>query len=1157
MSRFLMACIACLACLNPHNLSAQSENPLGADFELVVQHGHTDGVNNLIFVDDGRFLLSSSKDGHIKVWDVAEGLLLRSIPAHRGYITSIVLLPDNRHILTASADDTAAVFDFNTGERLGTTIEHSYSPTIALSSDGTWFASGDASGKIRIWSLPDCRLLKTHVPKARMQTYSIFLSPDGTRIALYSGDSWGNEKGFRVIDAASGEILMLIDCKDFENAWFSADSTRLVTAMTAKDDDLPENISRVRAFDARTLEPTGELARLAYSADCSQDQKTLAVVPYVDGKVQQIIEFYGFGDFSPQGDFKAKPYLCSARLSSLDGWLCIMCRAHENFFLEEDYTTYIYDLPSGKKLTKYEQGHKEKTIYATDICKAKDLLAMGESSGCINLRTITSENPDRKLESGGTYWGTIAVDQDEKLLAAGTWGAHVSIWSLETMGKLGSFQAHDRDLKVMEIGPDGRTLYTGSSDETVKAWHLPEGKLKHTFTNQEKEIMAIAVNPANDRLCVTTRAFKAYLYDLTSNSLIHTQDKIVADVILPSADGKLFGLYNHDNGVGLALIDSQTGALKEERYKFHYNGIAYFGFDNQFQFAAGLGCGEHSALKVWNADTQRLFNVYDAGTKTGHSFALHHTGTRLAMGYTFDCGIEAWDFKTGKWINEFVGHSGMVEALRFTHSGKHLISASTDGTIRIWEVETGRNITLIEEGEEWLAFADNGYFDSSANGGRLVPIVGNLRAYGIDQFATLLNRPDLMLASMGLGSQAAIDHYAQQHARRLKKLGLDENIKVTDMHVPKSRIRSAEVKGKQADLAFELSDEKYPLIRYNLYVNDVPIFGALGREVAGQRINAAETIELGRGRNKIEVSCMNSQGAESYRALTFADYDEPAPGDLYYVGFGVSDYSDDSLDLGYAHQDALDLAEALQNMTSEFGRIHVRTYVDDEVTPACIDAAKEFLSRGRVDDTVVVFIAGHGMHAAGERAGYYYLTHNADLDDIPGTCAPFERIEDLLQGIAPRSKLLLIDTCESGELEDDMEARYMACADSRGVRARTSRGIAQVARIKRPERKRTHILERNRYIYNDLARRSGAIVFSSSRGNEFSYEKDELRNGLFTEELLNGFSGRADADGNGSITTDELRAYVIKAVSELSGDLQHPAVDRDNIFQKFAFPVIR
>ena len=102
--------------------------------------------------------------------------------------------------------------------------------------------------------------------------------------------------------------------------------------------------------------------------------------------------------------------------------------------------------------------------------------------------------------------------------------------------------------------------------------------------------------------------------------------------------------------------------------------------------------------------------------------------------------------------------------------------------------------------------------------------------------------------------------------------------------------------------------------------------------------------------------------------------------------------------------------------------------------------------------------------------------------------------------------------------------------------------------------KRNYLYQKDRYIYNDLVRRSGAIVFSSSKGGELSYERSDIENGLFTEYIMKALTTtEADKDKNGTVSTDELREYVSTQVAKASGDLQHPTVDRDNIYQKFGF----
>ncbi len=83
-------------------------------------------------------------------------------------------------------------------------------------------------------------------------------------------------------------------------------------------------------------------------------------------------------------------------------------------------------------------------------------------------------------------------------------------------------------------------------------------------------------------------------------------------------------------------------------------------------------------------------------------------------------------------------------------------------------------------------------------------------------------------------------------------------------------------------------------------------------------------------------------------------------------------------------------------------------------------------------------------------------------------------------------------------------------------------------------------------------------MFSSSRGGELSYESDELGNGFFTAEIINApTTGSADKNQDGFVSTDEMQNYVIEAVSGLSSDLQHPTVDRSNIYQKITFPLIK
>lgn len=44
--------------------------------------------------------------------------------------------------------------------------------------------------------------------------------------------------------------------------------------------------------------------------------------------------------------------------------------------------------------------------------------------------------------------------------------------------------------------------------------------------------------------------------------------------------------------------------------------------------------------------------------------------------------------KSGKLLKEFIGHSSFVNDAQFSNDSHHIISASSDGTIKIWNIKT-------------------------------------------------------------------------------------------------------------------------------------------------------------------------------------------------------------------------------------------------------------------------------------------------------------------------------------------------------------------------------------------------------------------------------------------------------------------------------------
>ncbi|HRI68250.1 MAG TPA: caspase family protein [Polyangium sp.] len=573
----------------------------------------------------------------------------------------------------------------------------------------------------------------------------------------------------------------------------------------------------------------------------------------------------------------------------------------------------------------------------------------------------------------------------------------------------------------------------------------------------------------------------------------------------------------------------------------------------------GNSTGQQLVVSAFDVRTGASVWTTRIGDSVTQTMQVSLDGTWLGVAGT---NVSVLDAKTGSVRGVWPGDSEVIEAIAFSPDNRHLLAGGRSGVTTLHRLDERASVHMIASADDWLIYSDDGYFDASRKGGRLLAAVNDLQAYRIDQLAVRNNRPDILLTRLGIGTPEMVAHYRARYNRRLDKLGIrSESALPTFAMTPQVTLQNVDVQGNAAVVRFEAVARNADLLRYNVFVNDVPLFGPTGKPTSGRTQRIEERIELGSGPNKIEVTALDAAGAESLRAVRSVDHGAVVKGDLYYVAFGVSRYKNPKYNLGYPHKDVLDLGEVLRAGAGKtFRHVHVRTHVDQEATVENIRRAKDFLKDAGVEDTVILFIAGHGLHSRDAAADYYFATHEIDPKQLATTAARFEVVEDLLMGIRARKKLFLMDTCESGEREENDAPSGGIPGASRALVPRPTRALeldlAATQSAPGSATPKALVFDRERYIYNDLLRRTGAIVISSSRGSEFSFELPEIENGVFTEEMLRALtSDVADRNHDGIVSTDELRTHLSQAVPGRTDDQQHPTVDRDNLEVSFGFPV--
>jgi WD40 repeat protein/tRNA A-37 threonylcarbamoyl transferase component Bud32 len=73
------------------------------------------------------------------------------------------------------------------------------------------------------------------------------------------------------------------------------------------------------------------------------------------------------------------------------------------------------------------------------------------------------------------------------------------------------------------------------------------------------------------------------------------------------------------------------------------------------------------------------------------------TGAGIPVEGTFDCYLQLWDAETGQELRRFKGHRSSIYSAAFSPDGKRIVSnsATPDNSVRIWDVESGKQLKRI------------------------------------------------------------------------------------------------------------------------------------------------------------------------------------------------------------------------------------------------------------------------------------------------------------------------------------------------------------------------------------------------------------------------------------------------------------------------------
>ncbi|NJL88599.1 MAG: hypothetical protein HC916_01475 [Coleofasciculaceae cyanobacterium SM2_1_6] len=210
-----------------HSFTKGRAHRLPVQFPPLVLEGHSDRVMSIAFTPDGSLLASTSRDGTLRLWDLAgkqlalaqekdwllrvtaspdsqllatagrdhtvklwdrRGKLVRGLTGHSDRVNAVIFSPDGQLIASASDDQTVKLWT-REGQLLTTLRGHQgWVLDLAFSRDGLYLATAGYDNRVNIWSRRG-KLIKTLKGSSDSVARVSFLS-DNQTIAT---TSWNNQ----------------------------------------------------------------------------------------------------------------------------------------------------------------------------------------------------------------------------------------------------------------------------------------------------------------------------------------------------------------------------------------------------------------------------------------------------------------------------------------------------------------------------------------------------------------------------------------------------------------------------------------------------------------------------------------------------------------------------------------------------------------------------------------------------------------------------------------------------------------------------------------------------------------------------------------------------------------------------------------------------
>ena len=567
-----------------------------------LKHENKNGSDGVAFSNDGNLIaIANTENRNIDLYNL-NNKLIRTFIRNDSSFNKVIFAPNNQYIAASNKDHEIKIFQLSDGHLVRTLFgDQDYSQNkkqkydfldIKFSPNGQFIAAASTDRTIKIWSRSSGELL--HILEGHEDwVYAISFSPDGKYIVSGGG---GSDKSLRFWETSTGELIKIIKDADssVHSIRFSSDGKLIASAgseqvlkiwdfnsiLSSNNDvllnhqDILLKVIKGHKSEINDLDfsPDGNLIALAGNNQVVTLWKLNKVLQKsINTSNYSILKLVFSSDGKKFASSGADGFI---RIWDNQGKLLEYFKAHEEWIFglsfspdgkliasaSEDSTVKIWQIENIKNTSLSYEFEKYGKAYDVSFSPDGKLIASISDDNKLKIWNTSDRKLVDTVESTyDLYWSlSLNFSPDGKFIAANAKDGKIKMWRLENnkLIRMKEFEDKDSNKAIYKIGfsPDGHLIAGASLDNKVRIWDIQTSKLTMVLKDHKGEVSDVKFSQ-NGKLIATSsydKTVKLWTYDgRLLKTLEGHEDGVTSVVFSPdsktliSSDGKgIIKLWN-------------------------------------------------------------------------------------------------------------------------------------------------------------------------------------------------------------------------------------------------------------------------------------------------------------------------------------------------------------------------------------------------------------------------------------------------------------------------------------------------------------------------------------------------------------------------------------------------------------------------------------